>query len=203
MREKQSKFTEERHERMLNDLCKLEGNNKCADCLAPNPRWTSYSLGIFLCMRCASLHRKMGTHISKVKSISMDRWSFQDIQSMKEKGGNLKINHEILSNSVNGRLPLAVDDDFDMERYVRDKWERKRFQSKELEVDTRKEVVSSTSSTLSSPQYSVSPASLCSPERTNPLNPGYLAGRASFSENRPFKTNTNPFRTTQAYNPFL
>lgn len=32
-------------------------------------------LGIFLCMRCASLHRKLGTHISKVKSLSMDSWS--------------------------------------------------------------------------------------------------------------------------------
>ena len=26
-------------------------------------------------MRCASLHRKLGTHISKVKSLSMDSWS--------------------------------------------------------------------------------------------------------------------------------
>lgn len=32
-------------------------------------------LGIFLCIRCASLHRKLGTHISKVKSISMDSWN--------------------------------------------------------------------------------------------------------------------------------
>jgi hypothetical protein len=44
------------------------------------PRWASYSLGIFLCIRCASLHRKMGTHISKVKSISMDQWTAQEIQ---------------------------------------------------------------------------------------------------------------------------
>lgn len=32
-------------------------------------------LGIFLCMRCAALHRKLGTHISKVKSLSMDSWT--------------------------------------------------------------------------------------------------------------------------------
>lgn len=32
-------------------------------------------LGIFLCMRCAALHRKLGTHISKVKSLSMDSWN--------------------------------------------------------------------------------------------------------------------------------
>ena len=26
-------------------------------------------------MRCAALHRKLGTHITKVKSLSMDSWS--------------------------------------------------------------------------------------------------------------------------------
>lgn len=35
---------------------------------------THLQLGIFLCMRCAALHRKLGTHISKVKSLSMDKW---------------------------------------------------------------------------------------------------------------------------------
>lgn len=36
MREKQSRATQERHERILNELCKIEGNNKCADCLTPS-----------------------------------------------------------------------------------------------------------------------------------------------------------------------
>jgi hypothetical protein len=35
----------------------------------------SGQLGVFLCMRCAALHRKLGTHITKVKSLSMDSWS--------------------------------------------------------------------------------------------------------------------------------
>lgn len=34
MREQQSKATQERHERMLNDLLKLPGNDRCADCTA-------------------------------------------------------------------------------------------------------------------------------------------------------------------------
>lgn len=41
---------------------------------------TSKQLGIFLCMRCASLHRKLGTHISKVKSLSMDGWSNEQVE---------------------------------------------------------------------------------------------------------------------------
>lgn len=40
----------------------------------------SEQLGIFLCLRCASLHRKLGTHISKVKSLSMDSWTNEQVE---------------------------------------------------------------------------------------------------------------------------
>lgn len=49
-------------------------------------------MGIFLCMRCATLHRKLGTHISKVKSLSMDSWSSDQVDVsgilIYERGGN-------------------------------------------------------------------------------------------------------------------
>lgn len=32
------------------------------------PRWASWNLGIFLCIRCAGIHRNLGVHISRVKS---------------------------------------------------------------------------------------------------------------------------------------
>jgi Putative GTPase activating protein for Arf len=31
-------------------------------------------------MRCATLHRKIGTHISKVKSLSMDSWTSDQVE---------------------------------------------------------------------------------------------------------------------------
>jgi len=31
-------------------------------------------------MRCAALHRKLGTHVSKVKSLSMDSWSNDQVE---------------------------------------------------------------------------------------------------------------------------
>lgn len=37
-------------------------------------------LGVFLCMRCAAIHRKLGTHISKVKSLSMDTWTNEQVE---------------------------------------------------------------------------------------------------------------------------
>ncbi|KAL7329553.1 Protein gts1 [Mucor circinelloides] len=126
MHRKQSKATQERHDRMLNELYKMLGNDTCADCTAKNPRWASYSLGVFLCIRCASLHRKMGTHISKVKSCSMDCWTLPEIQHMKNLGGNTCVNNQINPNA-SSNLPIALDDDHVMEKYIRDKWERKRF----------------------------------------------------------------------------
>lgn len=40
-------------------------------------------MGLFLCMRCAALHRKLGTHISKVKSLTMDSWSSDQVDVSK------------------------------------------------------------------------------------------------------------------------
>jgi hypothetical protein len=45
-----------------------------------NDRVFGLQLGIFLCMRCAAIHRKLGTHISKVKSLSMDTWSTEQVE---------------------------------------------------------------------------------------------------------------------------
>lgn len=51
------------------------GNNVCADCRVTNPRWASWDRGIFLCVQCAGLHRKLGTHLTKVKSLTLDTWT--------------------------------------------------------------------------------------------------------------------------------
>jgi hypothetical protein len=75
-----SKRAQARNERELQQILSLPGNGQCADCGARNPAWASWNLGVFLCMRCASLHRKMGTHISKVKSLSMDQWSNDQVE---------------------------------------------------------------------------------------------------------------------------
>ncbi|OAQ28064.1 Arf GTPase activating protein [Linnemannia elongata AG-77] len=73
------KLPMDKSERLLNELLKIPVNTICCDCGAANPNWASYSLGCFLCVRCCSVHRKMGTHISKVKSVSLDSWTQDDI----------------------------------------------------------------------------------------------------------------------------
>jgi Putative GTPase activating protein for Arf len=68
-------------------ISKLAGNNNCIDCNAKYPEWGSVSFGILFCTRCCSGHRALGTHISRVRSVRMDEWTFKQIQLMKA-GGN-------------------------------------------------------------------------------------------------------------------
>ncbi|KAI9889818.1 MAG: hypothetical protein M1814_004920 [Vezdaea aestivalis] len=141
-----TKRQQARNERALQDLVKIvPGNDKCADCQAWNPGWASWSLGIFLCMRCASLHRKLGTHISKVKSLSMDSWSNDQVDHMR-KNGNVISNKLFNPQNVKPPIPLDIDEaDSTMERFLRQKYDSKTLQGKEL----RAPVVHSTGSSSS------------------------------------------------------
>ncbi|KAK0387269.1 hypothetical protein NLU13_5582 [Sarocladium strictum] len=118
-----SKRQQARNEKALQDLVhKVAGNNICADCHTRNPAWASWSLGVFLCMRCAAIHRKLGTHISKVKSLSMDSWTNEQVDNMR-KVGNVVSNQ--IYNPENKKPPVPVDaDEADsaMERFIRQKY---------------------------------------------------------------------------------
>src|SRR5262249_43152829 len=49
-------------------------NDRCAECLSARPRWASLLLGVLICTVCAGAHRGLGTHISTVKSLTLDKW---------------------------------------------------------------------------------------------------------------------------------
>ena len=93
------------------ELLKQDANKHCADCgqkgmqsaAATHPlvvlttavdvgtRWASWNLGVFLCIRCGGLHRKLGTHISRVKSVNLDKWTDEQVESIASQG-NAKVN---------------------------------------------------------------------------------------------------------------
>lgn len=56
-------------EKPIDVLRKVCGNDRCADCGAPEPDWASLNLGVLVCIECSGVHRNLGVHISKVSCI--------------------------------------------------------------------------------------------------------------------------------------
>lgn len=75
----------------VQELFQGTGNHKCADCGAADPTWASTSLGILLCLDCAGVHRSLGVHISKVRSLVLDNWDDELLETMR-KVGNARSN---------------------------------------------------------------------------------------------------------------
>ncbi|XP_062162958.1 ADP-ribosylation factor GTPase-activating protein AGD12-like [Alnus glutinosa] len=78
--------------RRLKNLLLQNDNRFCADCGAPDPKWASANIGVFICLKCCGVHRSLGTHISKVLSVTLDEWSDDEIDAMVEVGGNTSAN---------------------------------------------------------------------------------------------------------------
>lgn len=40
----------------------------------PDPTWASLNLGALICIECSGIHRNLGTHLSRVRSLDLDDW---------------------------------------------------------------------------------------------------------------------------------
>jgi len=57
----------------------------CAECDSP-AEWASINLGITLCLECSGAHRSLGTHVTKVRSLAMDKWPEPLLDFMRASG---------------------------------------------------------------------------------------------------------------------
>lgn len=118
------KLIQEKCQEILSSLLKDDDNKYCADCEAKGPRWSAWNIGIFLCIRCAGIHRKLGVHISRVKSINLDSWQPEQIVSVQNMG-NSKARQIYEANLPNNfRRPIM---DTALEQFIRAKYEIKRY----------------------------------------------------------------------------
>ncbi|EGD76503.1 hypothetical protein PTSG_07620 [Salpingoeca rosetta] len=69
-------------------LASIPGNDHCADCGAADTEWASINLGILLCIECSGTHRSLGVHISKVRSVHLDRWTQDTLEFMQQVGND-------------------------------------------------------------------------------------------------------------------
>eukprot|EP00010_Vexillifera_abyssalis_P004204 CAMPEP_0201557486 /NCGR_PEP_ID=MMETSP0173_2-20130828/62164_1 /ASSEMBLY_ACC=CAM_ASM_000268 /TAXON_ID=218659 /ORGANISM="Vexillifera sp., Strain DIVA3 564/2" /LENGTH=499 /DNA_ID=CAMNT_0047970359 /DNA_START=1636 /DNA_END=3131 /DNA_ORIENTATION=- len=104
-----------------------EGNQQCADCSKPDPEWASTNLGIFICIGCSGTHRRLGTHISKVRSLRLDKWLPEHVEILKSIG-NVKSNkvwEYKIPNNVQKPTPTTHAEE--REQYIRMKYQQGRF----------------------------------------------------------------------------
>ncbi|GJJ73076.1 stromal membrane-associated protein [Entomortierella parvispora] len=121
------KTSNDKHTRILKALLQKPGNKYCVDCRKKDPRWASFNLGCFMCIRCSGVHRSMGTHISKVKSVDLDSWTVDQVENM-IKWGNEKANMyweaRLPENSIPNENTSGIDP------WIRTKYEHKQFARK-------------------------------------------------------------------------
>lgn len=107
----------------IKSLLKLETNKICSDCKRnKHPRWASWNLGVFICIRCSGIHRGMGTHISRVKSVDLDSWTDEQLQSVLS-WGNARANKYWEAKLTPGHAPSEAK----IENFIRTKYELKRW----------------------------------------------------------------------------
>ncbi|XP_037691734.1 arf-GAP with GTPase, ANK repeat and PH domain-containing protein 3 isoform X3 [Choloepus didactylus] len=104
----------------------VRGNSFCIDCDAPNPDWASLNLGALMCIECSGIHRHLGTHLSRVRSLDLDDWPPELLAVMTAVGNALA--NSVWEGALDGYAkpgPEACREE--KERWIRAKYEQKLF----------------------------------------------------------------------------
>lgn len=154
-------------------LMKLPENQRCSDCPERQPRWASLivpppgspsgttAMGCFVCLECSGAHRRLGVHISFVRSINLDSWKEKEVLAM-ENGGNARVNM-IFEGRLNnpGLKPTTGASGPERERFIRDKYERRKYMDRDalLKIISGESEESDSSDEEEEPVKSPSPSS--------------------------------------------
>lgn len=121
--------------RRLKELLLKSDNRACADCGAPDPKWASANIGVFICLNCCGVHRSLGTHISKVLSVTLDDWSDDEVDAMVEVGGNSSANAIYEAFIPEGYSKPGPDSSHEERvRFIRSKYELQEFLKPSLRI---------------------------------------------------------------------
>ncbi|KAM4772071.1 arf-GAP with coiled-coil, ANK repeat and PH domain-containing protein 2 [Rhinophrynus dorsalis] len=109
----------------------IPGNTNCCDCGLPDPRWASINLGITLCIECSGIHRSLGVHFSKVRSLTLDTWEPELLKLMCELGNDV-INgiYEARVDKMGVKKPQNGCLRQEKEAYIKAKYVEKKFVDK-------------------------------------------------------------------------
>uniref|UniRef100_A0A670KHR8 Arf-GAP with GTPase, ANK repeat and PH domain-containing protein 3 n=1 Tax=Podarcis muralis TaxID=64176 RepID=A0A670KHR8_PODMU len=110
----------------LQSIRTVRGNSFCVDCDAPNPDWASLNLGALICIECSGIHRNLGTHLSRVRSLDLDDWPLELVMVMTAIGNTLA--NSVWEGAIeNYPKPPPESCREEKERWIRAKYEQKLF----------------------------------------------------------------------------
>ena len=107
-----------------------QANERCAECGSHGPQWASLNLGVLICIECSGIHRSLGTHRSKVRSLTLDAIDAEGVVLL------LRIGNERANRIFEACLPRdseckptessgrQVRESFIFEKYVSRRWVR-------------------------------------------------------------------------------
>ncbi|XP_031971200.1 arf-GAP with GTPase, ANK repeat and PH domain-containing protein 1 isoform X16 [Corvus hawaiiensis] len=121
-----SRLTSQNEAMALQSIRNIRGNSHCVDCEAQNPDWASLNLGALICIECSGIHRNLGTHLSRVRSLDLDDWPIELIKVMSAIGNELA-NSVWEENSQGHVKPSSDSTREEKELWIRAKYEQKLF----------------------------------------------------------------------------
>ena len=89
------------------EILTIEGNSNCCDCNAEKPKWASLNNGVFLCLKCAGVHRSLGIEVSTIRSLQIDSWTDKQILYI-SKGGNARFKNNLLEYKIDLNSPTEL-----------------------------------------------------------------------------------------------
>ncbi|PAV62171.1 hypothetical protein WR25_16975 [Diploscapter pachys] len=116
----------------LEQIRRVPGNDRCADCGNEQPKWVSINLGVVLCIECSGVHRSLGVQVSKVRSLTMDSID-AELRDVLLALGNRQVNAIYLAYLPDKDVvpPMAMEDS---SRLVREAWIKAKYVERRFAV---------------------------------------------------------------------
>jgi len=183
-----------KHLQILKQLMSLPENSRCADCGKKDPSWASINLGIFICLSCSGIHRSLGTHISKVRSCTLDTWEQSHIEFMQSMG-NARAK-AIWEANVPSNYPIPTESDPQsvIKKWIVAKYENCEFKAKERMQSKESSEIPNKSSTPKQTQANYN-LGINFQTQCSPVQYGYGQPTGGFQQNTRFQTSNYNLQT--------